>query len=143
MRLLWTVPNNMRLTLCLYMDGQNRVINTFFVAHDNEGRQYMLPLSNLYDDCRLCTGQYDIAKGSSSFDAIYSSVQQFYSSSWQGDLFKADREHKTLAMFGYKVEGDKFTQGLATTGNPNWTPHAIKISNQLIGGRAILNPTKP
>lgn len=142
MQIPWIVPANMRLMLMVMAtQGDYGVIAQYFIAVDNSGRFYILPMGNIYEDGKLCSGKY-VESRSSCFDALQDAWLQFNSSRWQGDLSETVEVAKTQALFSFKVDNSKFTQLFPTDGSQDWTKFAVKIANEAIAGNIVTNPTK-
>ncbi len=109
---LWQVPANMRLYLCLHVGLNNEHLNSYLVALDNYNVAWRLPISNLYADCRLCSGRYD-NHVPTVLESCRRGYQQFQASKWNQDLYiesDAKRRQATREMFRFKIAGDKFVQ---------------------------------
>lgn len=127
----WVVPTSMRLYLCAHITSGLECTEQFLVAIDQERKCYRLPVSNLYADCRLCSGRF-----ANTSDSIVKLLQQCYTqfmgSSWNSDLYGDStplRRTSTKAMFSYTVSTDKITQNIVPT---KWTSLCEKVSTQLI-----------
>lgn len=108
----WTPPDSMRLYLLMNFGLPLKVDVQFLVAVDKDGRFYRLPLSNLYEDARLCHGAYENV-GSTLIDAVSKAWVQFHKSRWQSDL--ANRGNESVAyskkLFRFKpLEPEGFEQ---------------------------------
>lgn len=111
-RLDWVVPDNMILVLAVHIDSGMQVIDHHLVAFDHATRAFRLPISNLYADCRLCSGRFNNV-GVSVLDCCRRAWQQFHVSPWNADLYgdsKAERRAATKEMFSYQVDNANITQ---------------------------------
>jgi len=141
MTVAWKVPTNMRLVLGVLLNTSNCIVNQYFVAADNSGRLYILPLGNIYEDGRLCSGRFD-EDPSSSMAALSQAWSQFNTSRWQSDLYNAELLAATQAMFAFKVEKEKFTQILPADNTADWTRYCKKFAHDAITTNLVFNNTK-
>lgn len=71
----------------------------YLYAFDPRGAAYKLPLGNLYENCRLCMGDYDNTSGSAA-GAVILALKQFRSAPWNSDLFSD--EDVVMRFFRFK-----------------------------------------
>ncbi len=112
MALKWTVPTNMFLYLCLHLDSQMQNLNNYLVALDGSLHAWRLPVANLYQDCRLCSGRYD-SGAADIVSACQKAWAQFQASKWNQDLYNDASDNRRSAsktMFKYKIKGETFEQ---------------------------------
>lgn len=135
-RLKWIVPGNMRLVLAVHCDVYGAILASYLVAFDNAGRAYQLPISNIYKDCKLCTGSFT-PKSHTVVDVLQASIDQLNNSNWQGDLYEAHLLKKTQALFAFRGEGKEFIQVWDTAAGVDWTPYATKVATEFITNRVL------
>lgn len=131
----WKTPLNMKLYLMVSVaptGSRLYVVNTFLFAMDKDKRVYRLPTSNVYEDCRVCMGDFD-STSDTHVDCISKAVTQFRTSDWNADL--AHRGGSTsmewaMKLFRFKpLEPEGFEQQAPTE---DWTKLCTKISNEFI-----------
>jgi hypothetical protein len=128
----WVAPPGMAIVLGVALDDSWRCQNQYLVAFDANGRQYQMPLSNLYADCRLCSGKYS-QRASSAIDALSGALTQFRSGNWNSDLYSSSTRNNTRALFGFKVEEKGFSQIEVN----DWAAKCNKIANEFISANII------
>ncbi len=134
----WKVPENMRLYFMANFVN-NKPDTQFMVAVDPPGRTYRLPLSNLYEDARLCHGTYP-ATGSTLIDMLCKAWEQFHKSRWQSHLMdKAPAiEANSQKLFRFKPsEGDGFEQQPIVEGN-TWESLSQRVSTAFINENIVV-----
>jgi len=88
--LVWQAPKDMRLAFAIHteaVDGAVVILNNYLFACDSRSRAYRLPLPNLFDDCKVCTGEF-VRNHSSGAAAVAASIEQFRASQWNADLMR-------------------------------------------------------
>ena len=134
----WQVPGTMSLFLLVTMQAGKLIAgDQFLVAMDGNSRMYRLPTSNVYEDCRLCSGQFN-SSGMTYLDVLIKCWEQFQHSEWQRDLMnhggESGFEHSKL-MFKFKPgEGDNWEQQEVPR---NWQSYAKKIANETINSLLV------
>ena len=76
----------------LHYDG---VTNYLVAFNKKDGAGYRLPMPNLYDDCSICTGQYD-HRGDSVLEAFKRNLDYIIASPWNNHIikdYKEDQKH--------------------------------------------------
>jgi hypothetical protein len=129
--LKWEPPSGMRLYLQIWLsdDGQFcQDVASHLFACDVERRLWLLPLSNLHDNCTLCYGGK--TTGENQLETVKKVCKDFANSPWNADLYKEADLSRTRAMFRFKPTKDSFEQ-LPVLGK-HWTEHCIKVSNDAI-----------
>ena len=58
----------------------------YLYAFDERKAAYRLPLGNLYENCRLCMGEYD-SSCSTAVGSLILALKQFRAAPWNSDLF--------------------------------------------------------
>lgn len=127
MTLEWTPPSSMFLYFLARLQdsgGQWRSIKTWLFALSEGGSAWRLPVSNLYEDCSLCTGDVNTTSWTlgESLAKIYT---QFRKAQWNKDL--AYESYKTSRLFRWKAETNPFEQ--LPIDAPNWTNLCAKVSS--------------
>lgn len=143
MPMIWTPPSNMSLVLGITVlrDGIGPGTYKFYagdhylVAFSGDGNMWRLPLSNLYEDCKLCHGQ-EVVKRPTAMEIVGRSCDLFNKSQWNADLYaEGDRTRReaTRKMFRFKPLEKGFEQLAIET---DWTKLCQKVAleklNQLI-----------
>jgi len=112
------------LIQCWNEGGTWRTYSVYLFAYDNRGSTYRLPLPNLHDDCKVCTGVGGAGESAATmFDLAVKSINRLSSSAWNADLWK-DRE-KSWMMFRWTSKEDGHRQ-LAPAAS--WTNLSVKVS---------------
>ncbi len=66
--------------------GNFAVSKQYLFAFDDKQNAWRMPLSNLYNTCELCNGEYS-SVAPTAFDSFMKALEQFRKSSWNSDLF--------------------------------------------------------
>ena len=137
----WVPPDNMRLYFMVNMIQPAMSVDVqFLVAVDPVGKHYRLPLSNLYEDSRMCHGVYDYS-GSTLIDVISKAWTQFQKSRWQSDLVDrggASSVSNSMEMFKFKpLEPSGFEQ-LPIKDGYTWESLSTRISSPFITEHIVL-----
>jgi hypothetical protein len=135
--LTWEPPASMRLYLVMNFLVPMKLDVQFLLAMDPNGRHYRLPLSNLYEDARLCHGDYDY-NGSTLIDCVSKAWLQFHKSRWQSDLVDrgTDSSGNSMKLFRYKpLEPSGFEQ-LKPTGD--WETLSTRISTAFLLDNVVI-----
>jgi len=109
--LTWTPPASMRLRILAQMQSElsapnrHRVMQVWMYAFDKEGGCYRLPLPNLYEDCKVCSGDQRVIWSETAQIAIQHFMEVFKSSPWNADLWTTVEESQTLFRFTPEGEG--------------------------------------
>lgn len=132
LELTWTPPASMRLRYGVWIEPYDardmfQASYSYLVAYDERGQSYKLPLGNLYDDCRLCTGKYE-NRSNNHVKLIHNSLKQFEQGLWNADLWK--NPEQTQRMFRFKPKDEGFAV-LPIDGN--WTSLCNKASTETLG----------
>jgi len=124
----WTPPLNMKLTLVMNITGCYHISNQWLVARDPSLRMWKLPISNLYEDCRLCPGSASTS-ADTAMGSLKMGLTQFIKSQWNSDLYDPSNESLmsgTRNLFRFKPLNDGFEQ-LPIIGD--WENSCVKIGN--------------
>ena len=102
--------------------GVYYVHKQYLLAYDEGGSAYRLPVSNLYDTCELCNGEYN-SRSNTALEALQKSLTQFRLGSWNSDLFKDPDLVENFVRFRPLKEG---FETLPT--KQVWTKYCRKVS---------------
>lgn len=130
MPLVWQVPKEVRLVFVVKtkQDIENIAIHgNWLFAFNVANNGYRLPLPNLYDDCNLCTGEFEDSYLTAQA-CITASLEQFNQSKWNADLMRSVAESQSF--FRFKPTNETFeTLPIAAA---DWTVLCKKISTGLM-----------
>lgn len=130
--IFWIPPTTMKLVLSIILGPKFENMNQYLTAHDKQGRLWRLPLSNLYQDCRLCPGIADYSRSQNCLDSLKVAWEQFRNSKWNQDLYADStdgRRRATNKMFRFKPNDSDFTQ---LPLDAEWTDLCEKIGNEFL-----------
>ncbi len=133
MPIVWTVPPDMMVILSAVMNDANQEVCQFLTAFDGNMRCWRLPLSNLYEDCKLCPGSNtDQTPNYSMFHGALKVWSQFQRSIWQKDLYgsQGDAGRKATRSLFRMTAVDKGFNQLEHLGS--WQDHCKKIAVDFI-----------
>lgn len=108
MPLEWSAPATVRLVFVVGTEmAEDLVVITgnWLFALSAQGHGYRLPLPNLHDDCRLCTGQFEETYATAQA-AITASLEQFTRSKWNADLMRTVEQSQKF--FRFRPTNDTF-----------------------------------
>jgi hypothetical protein len=128
--LVWKVPTEVKVVFAVLTkqeDGIVSVEGNWLFACDVDKRGYRLPLPNLHDDCRICTGAFD-GDQETAFDCVKASLEQFNKSKWNADLMRTSEQSKQF--FRFKPTRDGFET--LPIQSDNWTMLCEKVGSALI-----------
>jgi hypothetical protein len=100
MPMVWQAPAEVRLVFVVQTEmavNQVTVMGNWLFAFKQD-KAYRLPLPNLHDDCRLCTGEFADSYDSAA-NAIGASLEQFRRSKWNADLMRTVAESQKFFRF--------------------------------------------
>ncbi len=132
----WVVPDGMRLYFIANFIQMKADVQ-FLVAVDKAGRNYRLPLSNLYEDARICHGEYT-AGGTTPIDLLSKAWLQFHKSRWNSHLTEKakDIEANSQKLFRFKpLEKDGFEQ---LKPDEPWESLSTKVATSFIEENLVL-----
>jgi hypothetical protein len=101
MPLVWKVPANVKVLFCVLTkadDGFVSVEGNWLFACDQDKRGFRLPLPNLHDDCRICTGQFE-GDQETALECVKASLEQFSVSKWNSDLMRTIEQSQKFFRF--------------------------------------------
>ena len=130
MPMVWEVPNEIRLMFVIrteLLDDYQTVEKNWLFAFNQANNGYRLPLPNLYDDCSICTGEFEQSYDTSA-ECVIASLEQFNKSQWNSDLMPAlERAQK---FFRFKPTDENFeTLPIAAA---DWTSLCDKVSTAIM-----------
>ena len=128
MPLVWRVPANVKVVFCVLTkaeDGFVSVEGNWLFACDSDRRGFRLPLPNLHDDCRICTGQFE-GDQETALECVKASLDQFSVSKWNSDLMRTIEQSQKF--FRFLPTKDTF-ETLPIQGE--WTSLCNKVSTAL------------
>ncbi len=128
--LVWHAPKEMRLvfavqTACCH--DSIKIDGNWLFACDMDNRGYRLPLPNLYDDCRICTGNFQ-EHYESHHKALVASLEQFRKSQWNSDLMQ--NLELSQRFFRFRPTNESF-ETLPIQAE-NWTTLCKKVSTSVL-----------
>lgn len=100
----------------------------YLFAFDVKGNAYKMPMSNLYDTCELCCGQFD-SYGSDQIDCVRKALEQFRKGAWNADLYSESLEESTKNFFRLHPEKEGFST-MPIVGS--WTKWCVKVSTPTV-----------
>jgi len=124
--LVWQVPRDMRLAFVVRTEseeGEVVIHQNYLFACDTRNRAYRLPLPNLFDDCKVCTGEFARTHPSGAA-AVAASVEQFRASPWNADLMPAIE--RSQQCFRFQPTNESFTT--LPIAVADWTTLCDKVS---------------
>lgn len=130
MPLVWRVPDSVRVVFVVRTEfhaDHITVAGNWLFAFDNDDRGYRLPLSNLHDDCLICTGNF-ADRYNSAGEAICASLEQFHKSKWNADLMRTVEESQKFFRFHPTNESFETLPILAA----DWTTLCSKVSTAIM-----------
>ena len=128
MPLVWQVPAGVKIVFAVLTKQEDDFVSVegnWLFAGDQDNRGYRLPLPNLHDDCRLCTGQFE-GDQETAFACVKASLEQFNQSKWNSDLMRTIEQSQKF--FRFQPTNDTF-ETLPIQGE--WTGLCNKISTAL------------
>ena len=135
MPLVWQAPKGLRLVFMVRtepVEDRVEVGGNWLFAFDKDRKGFRLPLPNLHDDCRICTGEfqnhYDTAQ-----EGVVASLEQFNKSKWNSDLMRTIAESQKF--FRFRPTNETF-ETLAIEA-ADWTTLCDKVSTAIMD-RVIL-----
>jgi hypothetical protein len=135
MPLIWQAPAEVRLVFVVRttLDEAGILLDgNWLFACDRNNRAYRLPLPNLHDDCRICTGEFETCYDTGG-ECVAASLEQFRKSKWNADLMRTvERSQK---FFRFQPTNDTF-ETLPIEAS-DWTTLCDKVSTT-ISERIIL-----
>jgi hypothetical protein len=130
MPLIWKAPQEVKLVFAVctkFEEALVRVDGNWLFACDQEQRGYRLPLPNLHDDCRICTGGFD-GDQETALECVRASLEQFNRSKWNADLMRTIEQSQKFFRFQPTKETFETLPIQAT----DWTTLCNKVSTAIM-----------
>ena len=130
MPLVWQAPKEVHLAFVVLTetaDGSTSIGGNWLFACDKDNRGYRLPLPNLHDDCRICTGSFEDTYDSGS-ECVMASLEQFRKSKWNADLMRTIE--KSQKFFRFQPTNETFTT--LPIEAADWTTLCDKVSTDIM-----------
>ena len=129
MSLDWRAPKEVRVVFVVRTEeGENGIVvgANWLFACGPDNRTYRLPLSNLHDDCMVCTGIFD-GEHPTAFECVAASLEQFRKSKWNADLMRTvERSQK---FFRFRPTNETFDT--LPIDAADWTTLCDKVSTSI------------
>jgi hypothetical protein len=130
MPLVWQSPKDIRLVFVIrteLVDESTIIGGNWLFAYSKDNNGYRLPLPNLHDDCRICTGEFENTYDT-AHECVIASLEQFNKSKWNSDLMRTVEQSQKF--FRFRPTNDTFeTLPIEAT---DWTTLASKVSTALM-----------
>lgn len=101
--LTWNVPDNMKLYFAAKIFNQPQYaveLSVLFATHSSQGGFFQPPLSNLYDDGRICLGNEIGRVRKPVFQEIMDeAIKTLHNSNWNSDLIDSGRRGPEMFKF--------------------------------------------
>ena len=116
----WVVPNHVHLFLTFFMKKsgsnfypENAYLYAMYNAGDGDGfdpsnvekTTYIMPVSNLYEDSRICFGE-SFKPAISIMESCKMNTDSFYATPWNSDI-DSDRHGNCTKFFRYDLESNR------------------------------------
>jgi hypothetical protein len=126
----WATVKEVRLAFAVRTEFDQdgvRVGGNWLFACDQDHRGFRLPLPNLHDDCRICTGNFE-DRYDTGGEAVLASLEQFRKSKWNADLMRTvERSQK---FFRFQPTNETFhTLPIEAA---DWTALCDKVSTDIM-----------
>jgi hypothetical protein len=129
MPLVWQVPAGVKVVFAVLTKQEDDIViveGNWLFACDADKRGYRLPLPNLHDDCRICTGQFE-GDQENAFECVKASLEQFNQSKWNADLMRTSEQSQKF----FRFQPTKETFETLPILGENWTALCNKVSTAL------------
>ena len=130
MPLVWQAPKEVRLAFVIQTQEDEdgiKLDGNWLFAFSEGNRGYRLPLPNLHDDCRICTGSFPDHYNTGT-EAILASLEQFRKSKLNADLMRTAEESQRF--FRFRATNETFdTLPIEAA---DWTSLCEKVSTDLM-----------
>ena len=128
--LVWHAPETVRLAFVVRTTGADEGVtidgNWLFACDENQ-RGYRLPLPNLFEDCKVCTGQFQDTYDSGAA-CVTASLEQFRKSQWNADLMRT--VERSQQFFRFQPTNETFTT--LPIAAADWTTLCDKVSSDIL-----------
>jgi hypothetical protein len=130
MPLVWRAPEDVRLVFVIrteFSDDHLEMGGNWLFACDSDNRGYRLPLPNLHDDCRICTGNFP-DRYDTGCECVIACLEQFRKSKWNADLMRTVEQSQKF--FRFKPTNEAFeTLPIQAA---DWTALCDKVSTAIL-----------
>lgn len=141
LELSWTPPKDMQLIYAItVIESPITLTHSFgehyLVAMDPTGQMYRLPLSNVFDDGKLCHGMKAVNL-KTAWDVVQSCLDTFEKSSWNDHLYKdatPEKRQLTKDLFQFEPKDNDFKQ---LEPKKPWTRLSIKFGNEFLQANLV------
>jgi hypothetical protein len=113
MNMEWRPPEGLRLFFIGVWANNRDMISAiptcYLVARDSDRRTYLLPLPNLYEDGKICLGNFDSTTEMlrpTVFETFNRAIEIFDQSKWNTDLLEERRIVNSKRLFRFTPEGE-------------------------------------
>ena len=130
MPLVWQAPKEVRLVFAVctaFTNGGVKINGNWLFACDQDNRGYRLPLPNLHDDCRICTGNFEDIYDTAG-ECLAASLEQFRKSKWNADLMRTVEQSQKF--FRFRPTNETFETLPIVAGD--WTTLCDKVSTAIM-----------
>jgi hypothetical protein len=130
MPLVWRAPKEVRLAFVVRTqsaEGSVCIDGNWLFALDAANRGYRLPLPNLHDDCRICTGSFENHYATGG-QCVAASLEQFRKSQWNADLMRSVEQAQKFFRFQPTNQTFETLPILAE----DWTALCNKVSTAIL-----------
>ena len=135
MPMVWKAPKDIKLAFVVRTETSDDSVaigGNWLFAINKDDNGYRLPLPNLYDECSICTGEfehyYDTAQ-----QCVIASLEQFNKSKWNSDLMRT--VEASQRFFRFRPTNETFETLPCEA--PDWTSLCEKVSTAILD-RVIL-----
>lgn len=128
--LVWQAPAPVRLVFAIATKVEDEFVSVdgnWLFACDANKRGYRLPLPNLHDDCRICTGAF-AGQQETALACVKASLEQFNQSKWNADLMRTIEQSQKF--FRFKPTNETFET--LPIQSEDWTWLCDKVSTALM-----------
>lgn len=131
----WVPPLDMSIWYCVntFVRDDGTICNnkSYLIALDSVWQAYRLPVSNVYENCELCTGDFN-GRARTHLEVVQKCMAQFIASTWNADLANRGTNAAPHAMFRFEpLAGEAgFRQlSIANHASIHWTRYCDKASH--------------
>jgi len=130
MPLVWKVPAGIKVVFVVCTKQEDELVSVdgnWLFASDGDKRGYRLPLPNLHDECRICTGAFE-GDQETAFECVRASLEQFGKSKWNSDLMRTSEQSQKF----FRFKPTKETFETLPIQADNWTVLCDKVGSALM-----------
>jgi hypothetical protein len=132
MPLVWKAPAEVKVVFVVVTRQEEELVcldGNWLFACDSENRGYRLPLPNLHDDCRICTGEFK-GEHKTAMECVQASLEQFNRSKWNSDLMRTIEQSQKF----FRFQPTKETFETLPILSDHWTTLCSKVSTAIMEG---------